>query len=253
MSDRTDTIPRDGQNRQDRHPEALDPFFARIDERTRKDLICFAARYAEKILYYDAAANMPAGDWSPFFETEQVRQQLNNARAKGDLDPHAALYGVFLLLFRHAQKRLNQFTGRHLDFYYRSVLGLSERGPTADKAHVVFTLQKNTQPCQLPAGTRLKAGKDASGRELFYELTNEIIVNRARVASIRAMRVDPVTRTVTAAPLANSADGLGEPLRPENQQWPAFGSAVHPAARIGFAAGSALLNLAEEKEPSLFR
>lgn len=57
-------------------------------------------------------------------------------------EPHYALYLAFLRLFRFAQDHLNRYTQRHLDFYYKDVLQLSNNKAEPDFVHLVFELQK---------------------------------------------------------------------------------------------------------------
>ena len=60
---------RDGTSQRQRAPKALDPAYARIDERTLGDLVRYAGEYAELLRYY-TASNSPGGDWVDFVETD---------------------------------------------------------------------------------------------------------------------------------------------------------------------------------------
>ncbi|MFH5833417.1 baseplate J/gp47 family protein [Halalkalibaculum sp. DA3122] len=57
---------RDGVSQSRRMPEALDPAYAKVDERSLADLLEFVVRYAEELQYYQPD-NIPSGDWRPFF------------------------------------------------------------------------------------------------------------------------------------------------------------------------------------------
>ncbi len=232
---------RDGQSRTRRFPRELDPFFARIDDRTRKELLGFAAEYAGELKYFDAAVNRPDGDWRPFFEAVN-EPEIARLKGYGAHEPHIALYMAFLLLFRHAQKYMNGLTGRHLDFYYCDVLGFRRKGATPDKAHVVFELKKNVDDQLIEAGTLLKAGKDSKGKELFYALTEDLLVTRAEIKGLRSVFVDP-DNVVHIAPVANSSDGLGGELEGDEPKWRPFGHNGLPKAEIGFALASPVLAL----------
>jgi hypothetical protein len=145
-------------------------------------------------------------------------------------------------MFDVAREELNDFTGRHLDFYYEEVLRLSRRAPVPDHVHVLAELAKGRDSHLLSAGTELRAGKDAQGRAVSYALDDDIVVNRARVAQLRGIRVDERSvlglplATVRAASVLASADGAGEVDLPEDTpHFAPFGPEAAPLARIGFA------------------
>lgn len=58
---------RDGTSQRQRAARALDPAYARIDERSLTDLLVYARDYARLLRYY-SASNVPAGDWVDFIE-----------------------------------------------------------------------------------------------------------------------------------------------------------------------------------------
>ena len=228
---------RDGTGQQQRIPGALRPEYIAVDERSREDLLAFAQALAAEIYYYDAE-NEPDGKWEAFFMDEMA-----------DSAPHKALFLCFLELFRYAQEHINTFTRRHLDFYYREVLRLKEKPATPDQVHVLFQLAKDVQSHLLKAGTLLKAGKDSTGTPLYYAIEKDIVINKATIADLKTLFVEKDnedTQNIWAAPVADSADGLGAPFKEEKPQWPIFGDTLTGAqADIGFAIASPLLFLSE--------
>jgi hypothetical protein len=58
--------------------------------------------------------------------------------------PQYALYLAFLRLFHKAQVQLNKYTEKHLKFYYKKVLQLTNNEGVPDNVHLVFQLQKNS-------------------------------------------------------------------------------------------------------------
>src|SRR5262249_53908961 len=144
------------------------------------------------------------------------------------------------------RQAINQLTGRHLDFFYRRVLGFQARGATPDRAHVVLELKKNAVPALVAPSTLFVGGKDATGGDLLYSPVAESIVNTSRVASLRPILADAAwPGRVRFAPIANSADGLGAPLPEEAPKWRPFGHDDLPVAAIGFAIASTILRLKE--------
>jgi hypothetical protein len=174
-----------------------------------------------------------------------LAQTLSNYPAH---TPHYALYLTFLNLFGFAQTHLNKYTKKHLDFYYKQVLLLSNNAAVADDVHLVFELQKNIQQHLLPKGTSFKAGKDANNNDLFYALTADLVVQTAQVQALKSIYLNKDNAPVTlfASPVANSEDGQGGKLLSADNSWFPFGNPkkIQPAA-IGFAIASNVLYLNE--------
>ncbi len=116
---------------------------------------------------------------------------VNSLEHFGGHEPHYGLWLAFLRLFRHAQQSLNGFTQRHLDFYFREVLQLRSRPAVPDRVHLLFELAKSVETHRIPAGTSFRAGTDALGKPVRYELEQELIVNRGRIAALHGLRLDP--------------------------------------------------------------
>ena len=185
--------------------------------------------------------------------------------------PHLGLLFAFLLLFKELQGNLNDLSEAHLDFFYRKTLKLKEQPHLADSAHLVFELAKKVEEdVLLEKGTRLKAGKDKSGADIFFELEEELVLTKAKVASLRTLFVEQGKSasflpdgllSLHTAPVANSADGQGEQFPKElppswntvgsrKSKWtdPESGTIVnHPFARLGFIVASKVLWLREGK------
>lgn len=178
---------------------------------------------------------------------------------------HTGLFLTFIELFAESQKHLNKGTKRHLDFYYEQVLQLARKDAVDDKVHVIFELAKTvTGTFQVAELSLLKAGKDASGKPVFFSTDESIVVSRAKATVFSSMFIEttpastsPVTPARTAlyaSPKANAADGVKAPLDKEIPQWKAFGESqvgktgstrTMPDANIGFAIASPQLILNE--------
>ncbi|GAB5401603.1 MAG: hypothetical protein Aureis2KO_31880 [Aureisphaera sp.] len=98
--------------------------------------------------------------------------------------PQYALYLAFLKLFGFAQENLNEFTQRHLDFYYRQILRLSPEGAQPDHVHMYIEPHKNEGPFLLEEGSIFKAGKDSEGNEKYYSATSDVAINQSKVSTI---------------------------------------------------------------------
>jgi len=202
---------------------------------------------------------------------ERIFQALARARAEAEAQlaaslqdfaghtPHYGLWLAFLSMFDRARGELNEFTGRHMDFYYQDVLRLTRKAPTPDHAHLLVELARGTEAHLLPAGTLVRAGKDAGGKDVAYALDEDFVANRAQVAELRAVRIETTTVAgkaqvrVRASPVAASADGLGAELPEEDPHFAPFGPDAAPFARVGFAVADHQLFLREGERTALIR
>ena len=143
--------------------------------------------------------------------------------------PHMALMHTFLQLFGHAQHELNQYGKNHLEYYYKEVLKLELRKPTPDYAHLIVDLHKHMDRHLLKAGTLFKGGKDAEGKPLVYQLSQDVLLNQAKVAAVHSLRRANGQLYITHN--SNQAPQFR------------FGDSPKPAASMGFAIASKLLFL----------
>ncbi len=216
---------------------------------------------------YDALTyNLLATPLERIFQAlERARQEAQAAlerslREVDDHTPHYGLYLAFLDMLAVARDELNGMTARHLDFYYGEILRMVPRAPVPDSVHVLFDLAKGTQARAVAAQTGLRAGKDALGKDVEYRTADDMVVNRGKLAELRALRVHSVEtggklyQTVFASPVANSTDGLGEEPVEAGDGWSPFGplpypegadEAQAPFARVGFALADRRLFLRE--------
>ena len=169
----------------------------------------------------------------------RLRQSLEDFASH---TPHYALWLAFLSMFDKARAELNDFTGRHLDFYYEEILRLARRSPEPDHVHVLFELARGRDAHLVPAGTELRGGKDALGNAVTYSTDEDIVVNRARVAEKRGVRIETWEEggkrydAVRAAPVLASLDGAGEEDLPQDEpHFAPFGPAKARYGRMGFA------------------
>jgi hypothetical protein len=175
--------------------------------------------------------------------------------------PYQGLLYAFLEIFKQIKdggNGLNDITRLHLDFFYKEILQLKHRPHVPDHVHVVTTLAKQVETFLQAKDTGLKAGKDATGKEITFLTEEDVVLNKATVEEIRTLSKDSFS-TLFAAPKANSSDGLGGPFQnPANNSWPVLGAASwisknnpaagaqhYPFALSGFMLSSAVLLMKE--------
>ena len=260
-------LQREGLSQFQRALAALQPDYIKVDERTITDLMAFAAAYAKEtqVRFCDLTGSPDNGetwidlmDYEKQFNTKDILQELNS---RSDFPPHFALFLCFLKLFFNVQNDINTLTKRHLDFYYKNVLQLSNKAAVADRVHIVFTLAKNAFEQIIGKNTELDGGKDALKLPVLYKTSDNLTVNRAKIEHLRSVFINPTDNKIYYAPAANTQDGIAKALDDNNPSWNAFGpkpksqatcgemdnSITLPPAQIGFALASPVLLMAEGK------
>ncbi|AFY99504.1 baseplate J/gp47 family protein [Calothrix sp. PCC 6303] len=181
-----------------------------------------------------------------------------------DHPPHLSLYFAFWEVMQPARDDLNRMTQRHLDFFYRHVLQLRDRIAEPDHVYLIFELAKSQAEYKLGADTRLLAGKDASGVELFYQLDAETVLHKAQIASLKGLFLDSQEITTGEeprnllglydSPQVNSFDGEGGDFPKEEivKAWLPFGDSTRKPAQLGLAIASQIFYLREGSRTLIF-
>ncbi len=97
--------------------------------------------------------------------------------------PDTALLITFSQLMENQNELLNQFTGKHLDFYYKDVLQQAPRSQQPDQASVCIQLADNIDSLNIPAGTEFIAGKYPDKSDIIFASLVDTVINRAAIRS----------------------------------------------------------------------
>jgi hypothetical protein len=185
-----------GTKQSDRLPKALSGDYVKIDERSFDDLLAQMAEYAKRLVYFDDNMN-PSGDWTEFFKDvydydkhELKKERIEALSEAGDMPPHMALMMAFLKMFEVQQNNLNTLTERHLQFYYKDILGFKPRKGENGKATVFFEPVKNAPEAFIPKGTLFDAGKDGNGKPITYSSVRDVTVNQMQVTETKRLPVE---------------------------------------------------------------
>lgn len=179
-------------------------------------------------------------------------------------DPAMGLFMVFLQLYQKAQHRLNRFTHRHLDFYYRRVLEIDNKDAEPERCYLLCEPRPGSGKTLVIKDTRFSAGKDALRNEMIYAADEDLLVRDVRLEALATLflqhdkLISPeaelglVTRLKMGRPAipSNPEDWAGAQANPP--PWSLFGadqSTEGPGmvrdARMGFCFASPVLLLAE--------
>jgi hypothetical protein len=189
--------------------------------------------------------------------------------------PHYALYLAFLELMEYARTAGNRLTQKHLDFYYRTILGLKERPAQPGYVHLLAQVAKQADTFDFQSGRLFKAGKDSTGKDAFFANVADFVANKASIAAKKTVYRHGIETVgsklphptdegrIFASPTADSSDGQGAPLITPDKSWHPFFNKIYvdgalseiamPEASIGFAMASHYLLMAEGKRTITLR
>ncbi|MEL6697911.1 MAG: baseplate J/gp47 family protein [Bacteroidota bacterium] len=254
---------RDGVNQAERLLPALDSQYVQLDERRTEEILQFLYQLGSEIHLYDFnySTGQTLQNVLPAPSEIAVLIEKLSGNEPQEVSPSDALILTFIQLFQYAQSELNQFTKKHLDFYFQEVLQIQTLPPVPDQVQVYFELgnQRSLTSFRLPAGSALDGTKDARGNPRSYMTDREIVINKGKIDRLKTLFVDQdINRSrIFVAPVANSIDGLGLPLPESQTYWPTLGepqlnkglkSRNMVDAEIGFALSSPILEMNEGAE-----
>lgn len=244
-------INKDGTSQRDRFLKALDPAYFQVDERKLEDWYAYVQRLSAEIAFYQSNPHKYDQTWEDLFP------RLSDVRnlPAGDVPPHLALTLAFFEALDVLKQDVNRLTEKHLDFYYRDILRTRLQASEPDKVHVYFELARNADTLKIEKGSLLKTKKGIDGVDLIYKTDREIVLNKAKIASVKTVFVDKKNEDrIYASPVANSSDGQGAALSPLHPSWSTFGESQFGKsqdersmveAEIGFMIASPILVLNE--------
>ncbi len=189
-----------------------------------------------------------------------VRPYLAESMQSQTHDPAVALFIVFLKLLESARGRLNSFAERHLDFYYRRVLGATARPHEPDHVFLSLQIADGQSQVQIPAATEFLTAAGAGPAEIVFLNERDSVVSDAKVDTLCTLRFErdrfisperelgQVTRVKALQRTLGGKDESGVAVN----DWPLFGTSSrlvgHESAldaRVGFAVASPVLLLRE--------
>jgi hypothetical protein len=190
------------------------------------------------------------------------RKLLPDALESQTHNPAIGMYVAFLKLYQQVQHRLNRFTAKHLDFYYRDVLKIQPRQIIHDRAYLKFDTDVADREVLIAAGTEFIAGTDENNRDIIYTADNDLLVHSAGVESLYTLffERDPLASPendlgfITEAKINRIPVTMesGSVDAKETRAWPIFGAPRNASqkrsfenAPLGFAIASPILFLKE--------
>ena len=219
----------DGTSQQARTLAALDPASIGIDERSDADLLAVVQQLAQHLIFHaadDRSDAAPTARWQAFasppsslpLSTADMAAYIDHPeRFSGEAAswlgrPHFALLLTAIALLRHVRDQHNGIVRRHLDHHYQTLLGMAPLAARPDRVAVLFRQSRGESELLLPAGTRLKAGKDSGGVDRIYRTSNDLLIQRASISDLRTVFVDRRITTLESLRRETPAPGSQKAL-----------------------------------------
>lgn len=119
-------------------------------------------------------------------QIKQHSQQVLQAALSHQVNsPQQALYFAFLKLFERAQQCLNQFTEKHLQFYYQQVLQQHKKVTSDNSVYLKLSLNNQTNDTiHFERGAEFSPGDDTDFNSIIYRSRYPIEVTDAEVSHI---------------------------------------------------------------------
>ncbi|MEL6536670.1 MAG: hypothetical protein AAFQ98_14725 [Bacteroidota bacterium] len=143
---------------------------------------------------------------------DRAARFFEQALQHSDMSAQTGLILSFLGLVEYPKALLNDATRKHLDFYYRHVLGLHPEPPTAGCTWLTFTLPAESAPLLLPAGTSFEAGlRDEEGTPRYAASIKAHTLTAARFVRADLLQVPQVGSSISSfrlGPVSPEADSM---------------------------------------------
>ncbi|MBL7813096.1 MAG: hypothetical protein JNL57_12815 [Bacteroidetes bacterium] len=235
-------------SRAQRMPEALSPEAVEIDGRKAEDLIAFLQAFGKELQfwgYQDLGNNEYALEQDPA-KTMDLFLQSVETDDEGYTEPLIGMIHLFLELYEIARTDLNSLSKKHLEFYYRDILGIEQRGAEENHVYLLLEVAKQVEAALLEKGILFKTGQKQNGEDVLYELSSDFSFSKAAISELKNVLYDlSGTGLVYASEIANSEDGQGAELAKPEAGWQTFGSNNRNRPDLGFAIASPLFRMAE--------
>jgi len=199
-------------------------------------------------VFFNAMSHMKT--ITPSYLTESLGSQVH--------EPAVSLFVVFLKLYEKAQKTINQFTQRHLDFYYHRVLQAKPKKSLPESAHLLLDIQPGMQGVLIEKGRPFSAGAGKNVDEIIYCADSDLWMTDVRVAALHTLYLQrdnliaPESELGYVTRIKESRLSLPAPGETAAKAWPLFGEEKRGAekpvskdAEIGFSIATPLLLLDE--------
>lgn len=117
----------------------------------------------------------------------QANTTFNTIQHSKSHYPDTTLLRTFIHLLQVQQHQMNTIAGKHLQFYYRTILQQREQPALPDKVFLCATLTQKKAPFSLPGGTLFNAGLNADKKQVLFFTTADVVLSPATITQAHTL------------------------------------------------------------------
>lgn len=138
------------------------------------------------IEYFDRLVGSLDTEYAKLLNTS--RQYLKDQSSGGDIyDPHVALLISFLHLYAYLQKPVNRLLEKHLDYFYRDIIGMENREESPDQLHIIVEPAPGINSFLLNKGEEIIAEIEGYQDKLVYALDSTVQISETQIKEIKTV------------------------------------------------------------------
>ncbi|MBS1635981.1 MAG: hypothetical protein JST26_08655 [Bacteroidetes bacterium] len=111
--------------------------------------------------------------------------------------PQMGLFIAFLELYGHLRKQINGITKRHLDFYYKDLLGITRLDDQPDTVHLIIEPEPHAHPVTLSPDQLLMAEVKGKENPAYYRIENKQTLSSATIKDLKAVFVSDYPQIIS--------------------------------------------------------
>lgn len=180
---------------------------------------------------------------------DSAKSEFYSIRTQSNDYPDTSLLIAFSQLLEIQKTKINEYSARHLDFYYKDILFQAKRTAQADQAYVLLKLADGVQSLSLPAGTEFNAGSYPDKSDILFATEASCEINRASISKVNTVYYLPDDSSAnnlargSYISVITDADKIKRNSDKQIVRWPAFGDTTGQMVSQGFAFASPMLYL----------
>ncbi len=120
----------------------------------------------------------------------------------GSHQPHISLLIAFVKLKQLFDTQYNRLIHKNTNFVFSEILQLQKQSVLPDIAYINIELAKNVNEFFIPKDSLFKAGKNSLNKPVFYKSIKDIVLNSAKIYSIKSsvrVKIDNQLSTISGA------------------------------------------------------
>ncbi len=111
----------------------------------------------------------------------------SNSLFQKNYPPHLGLFITLLGLYSELKKNINTIPKRHLDFYYKNLLGIGGKPAEPDRVHMIFEKEEGPVNVLIKTDDTLLASTGDDENPVLYRFLMNLVVSKAMIAELKTV------------------------------------------------------------------